>query len=114
MSDYGFHLKDPGYWIKFPNVFVEGGKTQEEVDAEHGYATRMEFRWNSSFGNISHVHTRWLSSIQDAHVRAREMAIELGYDNPRWWQFWRWGDPRLPGGPLETGESGLDKDGATA
>lgn len=34
-------------------------------------------------------------TFEDARLKAEEMAWHSGWTNPRWWQWWRWGDRKV-------------------
>ena len=45
--------------------------------------------------NISVGNSLTLGEAQESAFR---WAIQLGWTPPKWWQFWRWGDTKLPPG----------------
>ena len=34
--------------------------------------------------------------LEMAMVEATQLALSDGWTQPRWWQWWRWGDTRVP------------------
>lgn len=66
--------------------------------AEWGVIHRRTFFWFPSRGGLprsvtSGKHPTAEAADKDAAARA----IEAGYIAPKWWEWWRWRENRLPG-----------------
>ena len=55
-----------------------------------------EIIWRSCDGSISSASTRGCATREDAWRETLALARGTGWTPPRWWQFWRWHDTRIP------------------
>jgi hypothetical protein len=45
-----------------------------------------------SDGGFDSIGVSGCESTEEACLKAEEMAWRSGWTNPKWWQYWRWGD----------------------
>lgn len=55
------------------------------------FGHRME--WSDFNGTKSTVNVEKCSSTQEALREVIQCAKALGWTPPKWWQWWRWGEP---------------------
>ena len=63
-----------------------------------GYAREITYgqaiAWTGPGGTRNKVEVTGCASAEEALSGARKMAFDQGYKAPRWWQFWRRGEPK--------------------
>lgn len=52
--------------------------------------------WTQSSGDRIVLTVADCMTRDDAQREVTDWARSAGWTPPRWWQFWRWGDTRLP------------------
>ena len=50
--------------------------------------------WRQKNGETS-VTVRGRDTLEEAKQDCIESAKHFGWTNPKWWQWWRWGDTRV-------------------
>ena len=53
-------------------------------------------RWTTIREGEQSISVGNYSTSEEAQLIAFRWAIHLGWTPPKWWQFWRWDDTRLP------------------
>ena len=73
----------------------------------HGYVITFRHRK----GSLVTLSANGFSTFEEARENARKTVIELGYQTPRWWEFWRWHESAiLRGSDLDGEEAQAAKD----
>jgi hypothetical protein len=54
----------------------------------------QEIRWTARDGTITVIGDQGCATVEDAQRGALERAKSLGWTPPKWWQWWRWDDPK--------------------
>lgn len=57
---------------------------------KHGY----DFKWTSADGSVSRIHGQWFDTPEERDMAFGRALGAFGYQPPKWWQFWRWHEPR--------------------
>lgn len=74
-------------------------------------AYRQGHSWSPRFGQLCEAATKWCYSEEEADRELIGILKLMGYERPRWWQFWRWNE-RLNLPPAALSEPGTpDGDG---
>lgn len=66
-----------------------------ELLNKNGIAYRKEIRWQPALGVYCSVSSAFHASAEAADRDAVTAALEAGYYAPKWWQFWRWREPKV-------------------
>lgn len=65
-----------------------------------------DFSWTPKDGGLCRVHGKGFDTIEDARGAFRRALDAFGYEPPKWWQWWRWGE-HIPG-PYQRGAGAID------
>jgi len=89
------------------SVVVEGIQGDHEETSrsmgQPGILHSRAFTWQPDMASTITVHSGKYPTPEDADRDCREQALALGYQPPRWWQFWRRGEYPLPLPKLQAG-----------
>ena len=55
----------------------------------------QEVHWTDREGAVTRIYSKGHPTLKEAQTSAKEMAEQLGWKAPRWWQWWRWGDTTM-------------------
>jgi len=61
-----------------------------------GIVYSRDFKWRPDMNSEITVRSARHPTAEAADRDAREQALAFGYQPPKWWQFWRWGEYPLP------------------
>jgi hypothetical protein len=81
--------------------FIHDFRDDYSLLREWGAVCRREFIWEPYWGILYRVVSAKHATPEAANEQARSMALEAGYREPRWYEFWRWSEDKLP--PAEGG-----------
>lgn len=56
----------------------------------------QSIRWTSLDGSVTEIAVSDCDSAKEARQKAIEFAEASGWRPPRWYEFWRWRDTRIP------------------
>lgn len=56
----------------------------------------QEVIWTRFDGSVERFAVEGCATIAEAQTKAFWFAAKSGWTTPKWWQWWRWGDTRLP------------------
>lgn len=59
-----------------------------------GYA--QEIHWTDLRGRTQSIRVEGCQTAEEVRAKAIDMAEMSGWTPPRWWQWWRWNDTRVP------------------
>ena len=51
--------------------------------------------WRDWGGGEHSVSANYFTTQREARKCALRFAVRSGYTYPKWWQFWRWSEPRI-------------------
>ena len=54
------------------------------------------FEWSPTPTKSIKVVQRGHADVSECMAAIRAAAFQMGYTPPRWWQWWRWTETRLP------------------
>ena len=54
------------------------------------------FWWYNKNGNTTSIRGTGYDTQEEANAAMRYTAAGFGYKPPRWWEYWRRQEPRLP------------------
>lgn len=60
--------------------------------ATYGKSIKWQEKW---IGPIMTVTADNCDTMEEAERQAISLALERGWTPPKWWQFWRWGEPEV-------------------
>ena len=60
------------------------------MDIKYGFLIK-----ETTFRGINLYSVYDARSKHEAISNCVKIAVNSGWDNPRWWQFWRWGDTKV-------------------
>lgn len=64
----------------------------EPGQTAYGYT----FDWSPELGWHSRVSVGYYGTREEANASLAASLIGMNYQEPRWWQWWRWGSQKLP------------------
>lgn len=70
------------------------------------YGRNFTFRTNG--GSTCTVSVDGCVNMEEADNAIRQMAYALGYQPPKWWQWWRWSEPTLSPPPHQIVNEGRE------
>lgn len=56
---------------------------------------RVEITWSTWHGSTT-ASSKWYATEAEAWHQVIGWARQSGWTPPRWWQWWRWRDTRVP------------------
>lgn len=67
----------------------------EDLDRNGGVLYSFYHRWSPMPGEHSSVSGGYFLSREASDFARNSALANMGYSNPRWWQWWRWGERRI-------------------
>lgn len=79
--------RQPTYLSEHRTAFVP-----QPGQIAYGYT----FDWAAALGDHRRVCVGYYATQKEADLALASALKGAGYEEPRWWQFWRWGSHKLP------------------
>ncbi|MGN6536036.1 MAG: hypothetical protein ACTHKQ_09960 [Mesorhizobium sp.] len=71
---------------------LQPGVDWRDLIEKHGTLYAAGFAWHPSPGETSAFQKRWYLSKDECDRATAETLRLMGYERPRWWQWWRWNE----------------------
>lgn len=74
---------------------LQPGVDWRDLMNRHGTLYGAGFTWHPRPGETCSFQKRWYLSKDECDRAMAETLQLMGYERPRWWQWWRWNEMKI-------------------